>query len=203
MTKEDEVSSDCTFTFSTGHENSTDLTVLRRRKVLKKDDNDQVKIIEKSWKKYPKLTRDYPKIIPNDEIVKKLKKKTIDLKPPCSQPPVFLKCKINESDLDIHMRIESLTATQTKSPVSEKATVSLVSSETDAFQRYRNVGDNKIVPCLWSKNVICDTVDAWADNVPRISHYKPIIFKGTFPIDLPIGLKFPKTFDIDCPINDD
>jgi len=61
-------------------------------------DSPEVKV-PNSRKRYPKLTASYPKILQSNKIHSKdMKKRTdsIPLKPPCSQPLMFLKCKIKK-----------------------------------------------------------------------------------------------------------
>lgn len=100
--------------------------------------------------------------------------------------------------------------------------------DSQSFQQYCDFDEKKIVriaPHIRRKDVICDTVDAWSivhdeKSNAETSHYKPLIFGGSFPIDAPYGSEtstesiikrnnviiqkhISKTFDIDCPIDNE
>lgn len=171
-------------------------------------------------KKYPKLNADYPKILQNDKTcpkdIKKLRRtEPIFLKPPCSQPPVFLKCKIKKNspsedreeivpdeknlsassqttDLDIQfskLQLESLVTSDLSSETKKNH-----NSRVQTLKQYCNFEEKKVMrvaPHIRRKDVICDTVDAWSydstgQNISKSSRYKPLIFGGTYPIDLPL-----------------
>lgn len=216
--------------------------------------SDKLGIISKNVnKKYPKLTTNYPKILQNEKICSKniRKSRRIDpifLKPPCSQPPVFLKCKIKKNsssenriktdsakpnennlsalsqttDLDIQfsrMQLESLVMSDLSSGA--KKSSDMFNSEVQTLKQYCNFEEKKVMrvaPHIRRKDVICDTVDAWScdstgQNISDSSRYKPLIFGGTYPIDLPLRFRnhnrLPKvtstkknislTYDIDVP----
>jgi len=175
--------------------------------------------------KYPKLTANYSKILQNGRIHSKNKKsKPTCLKPPCSQTPLFLKCKIKKknppenkknaiterpvcnslaspqtTDLDIQfskLKLESFIS----QGVTTEAKVSdiISSSETQTLKQYCNFVEKKVMrvaPHIRRKDVICDTVDAWSydsgigQNVSELSRYKPLVFGGTYPIDLPLRFR--------------
>ena len=75
----------------------------------------------------------------------------------------------------------------------------------------------RVAPHIRRKDVICDTVDAWSNdtgqNISESPKYKPLVFGGTYPIDLPLkdgnrltGETLAKknvslTYDIDVPTN--
>lgn len=174
-------------------------------------------------KKYPKLNADYPKIPQNDktcpkDIQKPRRTEPIFLKPPCSQPPVFLKCKIKKNspsedreeivpdkpdkknlsaslqttDLDIQfskLQFESLVTSDLSSETEKNH-----NSRVQTLKQYCNFEEKKVMrvaPHIRRKDVICDTVDAWSydstgQNISKSSRYKPLIFGGTYPIDLPL-----------------
>lgn len=177
-------------------------------------------------RRYPKLTMSYPKILPNNKIhpkdIRKPKRDPIFLKPPYSQPPVFLKCKIKKknppedkeettpdegilsasshtTDLDIQfskLELESLLASDLYSDVKESH-VSTFNREAQTLKQYCNFEEKKVMrvaPHIRRKDVICDTVDAWSydsaeQNISESSRYKPLIFGGTYPIDLPLRFR--------------
>ncbi|XP_078045741.1 endoplasmic reticulum export factor secretory 16 isoform X7 [Augochlora pura] len=209
---------------------------------------------------YPKITATYPKLLPSNKLssrdVKKIKK--IDgryVKPPSSQPPVFLKCKVKKkSDHDNDNSVpndpeplineDSLTSPAATTDLDVQFTeVSLESiskldsrvgrgsprppdTDSQTLKQYCNFEDKKVMrvaPHIRRKDVICDTVDAWsysnpAQNSSEFFRYKPLVFGGTYPIDLPVRpvrsdlnlaelTEFPveksiiKTYDIDVPTN--
>lgn len=171
-------------------------------------------------KKYPKLNTNYPKILQNDKTCPKDIKKPkrtdpVFSKPPCSQPPVFLKCKIKNNnfsedreeiiqkkpdeknlsapsqttDLDIQfskLQLESLVTSDLSSEAKKNH-----DSRVQTLKQYCNFEEKKVMrvaPHIRRKDVICDTVDAWSygQNISESSRYKPLIFGGTYPIDLPL-----------------
>jgi len=178
-------------------------------------------------KKYPKLTMNYPKILPNNKVHSKDRKsRRIDpifSKPPCSQPPVFLKCKIKKknpsedkeetapdrsdkrnlsvsqtTDLDIQfskLKLESLLAPDLSFETKENHVT--FSNEAQTLKQYCNFEEKKVMrvaPHIRRKDVICDTVDAWSydstgQNISESSRYKPLVFGGTYPIDLPLRFR--------------
>lgn len=183
---------------------------------------------QNSRRGYPKLTMSYPKILPNKIHTKDIKKpRRVDpifLKPPCSQPPVFLKCKVKKknpsenkeeitpdrpdeenlsassqtTDLDIQfskLKLESLLAPDLSSEVKESHIA--FNSEAQTLKQYCNFEEKKVMrvaPHIRRKDVICDTVDAWSydstgQNISESSRYKPLIFGGTYPIDLPLRFR--------------
>jgi len=178
-------------------------------------------------KKYPKLTMNYPKILPNNKVHSKDRKSRrvdpIFSKPPCSQPPVFLKCKIKKknpsedkeetapdrsdkrnlsvsqtTDLDIQfskLKLESLLAPDLSFETKESHVT--FSNEAQTLKQYCNFEEKKVMrvaPHIRRKDVICDTVDAWSydsigQNISESSRYKPLVFGGTYPIDLPLRFR--------------
>lgn len=180
-------------------------------------------------KKYPKLTANYPKILQNGKICPKDIRKSkrtdpIFLKPPCSQSPVFLKCKIKKNnpsedrvetdpdkpdeknlsassqttDLDIQfskMQLESLVTSDLS--FGAKKSREIFNSEVQTLKQYCNFEEKKVMrvaPHIRRKDVICDTVDAWSydsigQNISDSSKYKPLVFGGTYPIDLPLRFR--------------
>lgn len=201
---------------------------------------------------YPKVTATYPRILPDNKIhpkdVRKIRK--IDgryVKPPSSQPPVFLKCKVKKkpeddantipneieennrisprtTDLDIQfseMNLETFTELDSRF----RNEVSAVSENTSpTLKQYCNFEEKKVMrvaPHIRRKDVICDTVDAWcysnSSQNPKSCRYKPLVFGGTYPIDLPLRFRndpqltefenasneksILKTYDIDVPTN--
>ncbi|XP_011687970.1 PREDICTED: uncharacterized protein LOC105450057 isoform X2 [Wasmannia auropunctata] len=184
--------------------------------------------VPNSRKKYPKLTMSYPKILPNNKVhPKDIKKpKRIDpvfLKPPCLQPPVFLKCNIKKknpsevreetapdrpvkgnlsasqtTDLDIQfskLKLESLLVPDLSFEAKESHVT--FNSEAQTLKQYCNFEEKKVMrvaPHIRRKDVICDTVDAWSydstgQNISESSRYKPLVFGGTYPIDLPLRFR--------------
>lgn len=200
---------------------------------------------------YPKITAAYPRIVSNNKIhpkdVNKIKK--LDgryVKPPSSQPPVFLRCKVKKktdsnddrelddvdessltssatTDLDIQFgKINCDSFSKLRSYSRREASIPC-KSQTQSLQQYCNFDEKtvtRIAPQIRRKDVICDTVDAWSHskssrNSTEWRGYKPLIFGGTYPIDLPVrsgnelcltefeGVPvkklLPKTYDIDAP----
>lgn len=185
--------------------------------------------VQSSRRIYPKLTMSYPKIPPNNKgYLKDIKKsKRVDpifFKPPCSQPPVFLKCKIKKknpsedkeetapdrpdernlsavsqtTDLDIQfskLKLESLLAPDLSSETKESHVT--FNSKAQTLKQYCNFEEKKVMrvaPHIRRKDVICDTVDAWSydstgQNITESSRYKPLVFGGTYPIDLPLRFR--------------
>ncbi|CAL1681823.1 unnamed protein product [Lasius platythorax] len=203
-------------------------------------------------RRYPKLIANYPKIPQNDKINPKDIKKSrrtdpIFLKPPCSQPSVFLKCKIKKSspsedreeivpdesneknlsapsqttDLDIQFSKLQLESLVTSDLSSEAKKSRVFNSGAQTLKQYCNFEEKKVMrvaPHIRRKDVICDTVDAWSydstgQNISESSRYKPLVFGGTYPIDLPLRFrnnnrlaedtsvkkKMSLTYDIDIP----
>ncbi|KAG5306835.1 SC16A protein, partial [Acromyrmex insinuator] len=189
------------------------------------NDNLDMKV-PNSRKKYPKLTMSYPKILPNKVHPKDRKPRRVDpifSKPPCSQPPVFLKCKIKKknpsedkeetapdrsdkgnlsvsqtTDLDIQfskLKLESLLAPDLSFGTKESHVT--FSNEAQTLKQYCNFEEKKVMrvaPHIRRKDVICDTVDAWSydstgQNISESSRYKPLVFGGTYPIDLPLRFR--------------
>lgn len=184
--------------------------------------------------KYPKLIASYPKIPPNPNKnhprdVRRSPRRT-DVafsKPPCSQPSIFLKCKVKKqipseekaeaasddddddddhqsddlrtsgavsqtTDLDIqlsNLKLESLIASG-----SSAAKLAKKVRDVQTLEQYCNFDEKKVMrvaPHIRRKDVICDTVDAWShDNdmsdTSGSPEYKPLVFGGTYPIDLPL-----------------
>lgn len=186
--------------------------------------------VPNSHRRYPKLTMSYPKILANDKVHSKDIRKSrhfdpIFLKPPCSQPPVFLKCKIQKknlsedkektapdrldegnlsasshtTDLDIQfskLKLESLLAPDLSSEAKESHVP--FNNEAQTLKQYCNFEEKKVMrvaPYIRRKDVICDTVDAWSyndstgQNITESSRYKPLVFGGTYPIDLPLRFR--------------
>lgn len=201
---------------------------------------------------YPKITTPYPRILLNNTIhqkdINKIKK--LDgkhMKPPSSQPPIFLKCKIKKkiennkdknsddidensllttTDLDIQFSRVNFESLTTFDSSSENSTTVASENRNQTLKQYCNFEDKKVMriaPHIRRKDVICDTVDAWSysnssqNPSTELCQYKPLIFGGTYPIDLPIKsisdlciTKFedvpikkfiPKTYYIDVPTN--
>jgi len=172
--------------------------------------------------KYPKLTANYSKILQNGKTHPKNKKsKPACLKPPCSQVPVFLKCKIKiksppenkkdattdrplcnsfassqTTDLDIQFSKLKLESFIPQGVTTETKASDIISSEAQTLKQYCNFEEKKVMrvaPHIRRKDVICDTVDAWSydsgQNVSELSRYKPLVFGGTYPIDLPLRFR--------------
>lgn len=122
------------------------------------------------------------------------------------------------TDLDIQfqqMKLQNLTAEVRTAERRKTSALIGNKSSGQSLTQYCNFDEKKVVkvaPHIRRKDVICDTVDAWSGNRrtrpdsdlrPR---YRPLIFGGTFPIDLPFDEQRqlqlqqpPKTFDIDRP----
>ncbi|XP_043500404.1 uncharacterized protein LOC122522990 isoform X1 [Polistes fuscatus] len=186
--------------------------------------------IEKSKKfiKYPKISTTYPKLLHGNKIHPKdiPKSKKIDpkyTKPPSSQSPVFLKCKVKKkttddtteeasnqnmkinsqkTDLDIQFDIaqfnsfdDSLDTLSESINLNNNNTNNNTSNNNNnngqTLEQYCTFEERKVVrvaPHIKRKDVICDTVDAWSySNSKDLSQYKPLIFRGTYPIDVPIS----------------
>lgn len=201
---------------------------------------------------YPKVIATYPRILPNSKTyprnVKKIKK--IDgryLKPPSSQPPVFLKCKVKKkskddketipdeieerslissatTDLDIQFSEVNFESLSKFDSCLGNETSTASENKNQTLKQYYNFEEKKVMrvaPHIRRKDVICDTVDAWScsnssQNSSELCRYKPLVFGGTYPIDLPvrpvrsdlnltelndvpIEKSIPKTYDIDVP----
>ncbi|KAG8034462.1 hypothetical protein G9C98_007538 [Cotesia typhae] len=136
----------------------------------------------------------------------------------------------NPTDLDIQfskMKLESFDLTTTTSSSSSfevDKNFGRLKNRGQTLEQYCNFEEKKIVrvaPHIRRKDVICDTVDAWSYNESNSANsgYKPIIFGGTFNIDVPAanyvdnrldnqvnktrvlpGKRISKTFDIDAPV---
>lgn len=132
------------------------------------------------------------------------------------------------SDLDVQMNDCNFEMTrQYPSSIKNKCLMTGPVQPGQSLNQYCNFEEKRIVrvaPHIRRKDIICDTVDAWsADNDAQIdqdrSNYKPLIFGGTYPIDMPLhrnpvaraiqirkyidaGKTMSKTFDIDAPTND-
>lgn len=179
-------------------------------------------------KRYPKLTASYPKILQNNNKIypKDIKRRAESAfsKPPISQPPVFLKCKVKKknslndntegtdktdekilsassqtTDLDIQfskLKLESFMGSDSFSESNIENNITS-NSEAQTLKQYCNFEDKKVMrvaPHIRRKDVICDTVDAWSceNNIGQNvceSRYKPLVFGGTYPIDLPLRLR--------------
>lgn len=187
--------------------------------------NLEVKASRDSRIKYPKLTASYPKIPPNPEKIHprdiRRSSRHIDAafsKPPCSQPPVFLKCKkkiLSEgkvddqpddrissqtTDLDIQfskLKLESLVMLDSSAAKVAKKVRDATSANAQTLKQYCNFEEKKVMrvaPHIRRKDVICDTVDAWScdnamSNTCESSRYKPLVFGGTYPIDSPLRFR--------------
>ncbi|XP_076233217.1 endoplasmic reticulum export factor secretory 16 isoform X2 [Calliopsis andreniformis] len=100
------------------------------------------------------------------------------------------------TDLDIQFRevdIESFTKFHSHF---DNKTFALTESESQTLKQYCNFEEKKVMrvaPHVRRKDVICDTVDAWSysnssENSSVSCRYKPLVFGGTYPIDLPVNL---------------
>jgi hypothetical protein len=127
------------------------------------------------------------------------------------------------TDLDIQfskLKLDSLITLDLSSEI-RRSNVTYY-SEDQTLKQYCNFEEKKVMrvaPHIRRKDVICDTVDAWSNdvgqNISESPKYKPLVFGGTYPIDLPLknsnrltGETFPKknmslTYDIDIPTNYD
>ncbi|XP_012286422.1 uncharacterized protein LOC105702982 isoform X2 [Orussus abietinus] len=132
------------------------------------------------------------------------------------------------TDLDIQfskLKLDSFTPPDS-STKTEKRLIVAPKSNNQTFTQYCSFEEKKVVrvaPHIRRKDVICDTVDAWSDvnggqNVAEVTRYKPLVFGGTYPIDVPLrgrtigrveqtrvidatARHSAKTFDIDAPMN--
>lgn len=239
-------SSESNVSTSTG---SSSLSNLYRSGVL-----DEVSTRSQKLITYPKITTAYPKILPGNKLspkdVRKIKK--IDgryVKPPSSQPPVFLKCKTKRksddendptsdgpeensltssttTDLDVQFSEVSLDSLSKFDSRVGRGTPQPPDTDCQTLKQYCNFEDKKVMrvaPHIRRKDVICDTVDAWSysnasRNSSELCRYKPLVFGGTYPIDLPVRpvrsdlnlaefnnapveKSTMKTYDIDVPTN--
>ncbi|XP_076228329.1 uncharacterized protein LOC143175092, partial [Nomia melanderi] len=206
---------------------------------------------------YPKVTAAYPKLLPADKLsprgVRRIKK--IDgryVKPPSSQPPVFLKCKAKRksddendptsdgpeenslrsltssttTDLDVQFSEVGLDSLSKFDPRAPRGSPRPAETDSQTLKQYCNFEDKKVMrvaPHIRRKDVICDTVDAWSysnasQSSSELCRYKPLVFGGTYPIDLPVRpvrsdlnlaefndapveKSTMKTYDIDVPTN--
>ncbi|KAG7208272.1 hypothetical protein KM043_014515 [Ampulex compressa] len=105
----------------------------------------------------------------------------------------------------------------------ESATI--VVDKGQSLRQYCNFEEKKVMrvaPHIRRKDLICDTVDAWSYSERgsnELSRYKPLIFGGTYPIDVPVKSQnelrnlrsigppiqkhMSKTYDIDVPTSDE
>ncbi|XP_015591007.1 uncharacterized protein LOC107265717 isoform X7 [Cephus cinctus] len=132
------------------------------------------------------------------------------------------------TDLDIQFgsfRMESLNMSCLPSDNQDNSSLSTTNNRCKTLKEYCNFDENnalRIAPHIHRRDIICDTVDAWCDvndghTMGRLN--KPLIFGGTFPIDIPLisgsiknsptskgnalaGKNISKTFDIDAPVGD-
>lgn len=205
---------------------------LRRRKTATKAQPKQTPVLpfcrddvstslERKSIKYPNILAD--KAPP--KMGKPLPKLT---KPPPLQSAVFLKCDTKRedkdkmgpsegpkvtTDLDVQLRRLKLTALgmSSSSSDSERRPSSASEDTGQSLGQYCNFDEKKVVkvaPHIRRKDVICDTVDAWSKDtvVGDNARYKPLVFGGTYPIDLPLDAVrnksvalARKTYDIDAP----
>ncbi|XP_043669311.1 uncharacterized protein LOC122629675 isoform X2 [Vespula pensylvanica] len=180
--------------------------------------------VEKSKKfiKYPKVSTTYPKLLHDNkthlkDIQKSKKINPKYVKPPSSQPPVFLKCKVKKktivdtneeasnqkiktnlqkTDLDIQFDMAQFHPFNDPSDsLSESKNINNNNNNNNnngqTLKQYCTFEEKKVVrvaPHIRRKDVICDTVDAWSYSDSKdLSLYKPLIFRGTYPIDVPIS----------------
>nr|XP_050850810.1 uncharacterized protein LOC127064191 isoform X2 [Vespula vulgaris] len=178
--------------------------------------------VEKSKKfiKYPKVSTTYPKLLHDNkthlkDIQKSKKINPKYVKPPSSQPPVFLKCKVKKktivdtseeasnqkiktnlqkTDLDIQFDMAQFHPFNDPSDsLSESKNINNNNNNNNGqtLEQYCTFEEKKVVrvaPHIRRKDVICDTVDAWSYSDSKdLSLYKPLIFRGTYPIDVPIS----------------
>lgn len=120
------------------------------------------------------------------------------------------------TDLDIQfqtMNIRSLTKSIFDGEKVGNGIVGSGSKSREPSRIFDNQRLLKIAPHTRRKDVICDTVDAWSnereENVDlKIRKYKPLVFGGTYPIDVPFTSRLsrddtetrtsvPKTFQVD------
>lgn len=124
------------------------------------------------------------------------------------------------TDLDIQLRRLQLQSFSMSSSSSDSERRPSFSSDNygQSLTEYCNFDEKKVVkvaPHIRRKDVICDTVDAWSREQEghvnaELPRCKPLIFGGTYPIDLPYRGRncenvkgwnnTPKTFQIDAPI---
>jgi len=102
------------------------------------------------------------------------------------------------TDLDIQfskLKFESLLASDLSFEAKENQVNFTSGAQT--LKQYCNFEEKKVMrvaPHIRRKDVICDTVDAWSydstgQNISESSRYKPLIFGGTYPIDLPLRFR--------------
>lgn len=102
------------------------------------------------------------------------------------------------TDLDIQfskLKLESLLASDLSFETKESHVT--FSNEAQTLKQYCNFEEKKVMrvaPHIRRKDVICDTVDAWSydstgQNISESSRYKPLVFGGTYPIDLPLRFR--------------
>lgn len=198
--------------------------------------NFEVKAARDSRKciKYPKVSASYPEILRNSEkisprdIKRSGRTDAAFSKPPCSQSPVFLKCKIKEkipsedkmgggaaaddqsddqipavsqtTDLDIQFsKLEFESFIVSDSPAKNvRDDTSDDGTNAQTLKQYCDFEEKKLIrvaPHIHRKDVICDTVDAWSyDNAMSNNTFesfkrKPLVFGGTYPIDVPLRFR--------------
>ncbi|XP_076549436.1 uncharacterized protein LOC143308255 [Osmia lignaria lignaria] len=129
------------------------------------------------------------------------------------------------TDLDIQFSKVKLESISKFDSSSKNETLTVSENETQTLRQYCSFEDKKmrrVAPHIRRKDVVCDTVDVWSHSnsskySTELRRYKPLIFGGTYPIDLPVSFKtdfystestdvpfknmFSKTYDIDVPIN--
>lgn len=98
------------------------------------------------------------------------------------------------TDLDIQfskLKLESLIRSDLSSETKKSSAGS--HGEEQTLKQYCNFEEKKVMrvaPHIRRKDVICDTVDAWSNdtgrNISESPKYKPLVFGGTYPIDLPL-----------------
>lgn len=102
------------------------------------------------------------------------------------------------TDLDIQfskLQLESLVTSASSSEA--KKTRAFDRCKVQTLKQYCNFEEKKVMrvaPHIRRKDVICDTVDAWSydstgQNISESSRYKPLVFGGTYPIDLPLRFR--------------
>lgn len=126
------------------------------------------------------------------------------------------------TDLDIQfskLKFESLIPSDLPSKAKERKNVVSSCNDAQTLKQYCNFEEKKVMrvaPHIRRKDVICDTVDAWSNdnagqNISESFRYKPLVFGGTYPIDLPLRFRnnnqtestsdknVSLTYDIDIP----
>lgn len=117
------------------------------------------------------------------------------------------------TDLDIQfskLKLESLVALRSATTAgNRKASDNVSSGEARTLKQYCNFEEKKVMrvaPHIRRKDVICDTVDAWShdgggtgQNAAELSRYKPLVFGGTYPIDVPLRFRNDDRISEDTP----